>query len=174
MTLTMHAITVPLLVNSLTNMERWLARPDVRAAEADLLGARLIEDMRPLTAQYQMASDSAKNGIARLAGIEPPAMPDTEASLDALQERCAKTIAFVQSVTPAQLDGSEDREIVLRFPNGQGYRFHGRDYVTGFMLPNFLFHATMAYALLRARGIAIGKPDFLAHLGAPVPLADPA
>ncbi len=168
MTIAMYDACAPILVNILTNMRNWLDRADAAAAEDKLLAARLIEDMRPLTAQYQMASDSAKNGIARLAGIESPAMPDTEASFAELKARCDKTIAFVQSVSAAQLEGSEDREVVIKFPNGQGYRFTGRDYLTGFMMPNFLFHATTAYAILRAQGIAIGKRDFLAHLGTPL------
>ena len=167
MPISLYDAATPPLINTLTNMRNWLDKADVAAAEASLIGARLIEDMRPLTAQYQMASDSAKNGIARLAGIESPAMPDTEASFAELQARCDKTIAFIQSITPAQLDGAETREVVLKFPNGHGYRFEGLDYVTRFMLPNFFFHATTAYAILRAQGIQIGKPDFLAHMGPP-------
>jgi len=167
MTISMYDATIPLVVNTLTNMRNWLDKADVAAAEDRLLGARLIEDMRPLTAQYQMASDSAKNGVARLAGIEPPAMPDTEESFGQLKERCDKTIAFVQSVTLGQLEGAETREVVLKFPSGNGYRFDGLAYLTKFMLPNLFFHATTAYAILRANGIAIGKPDFLAHMGMP-------
>ena len=167
MTISMHDASAPILINVLTNMRNWLDKADAQSAETSLLTARLAEDMRPLTAQYQMASDSAKNGMARLAGVEAPAMPDTEASFAELKERCDKTIAFVKSITAAQLADSADREVVLKFPNGHGYSFNGLAYLTGFMLPNFLFHATTAYAILRAQGIAIGKPDFLAHLGAP-------
>ncbi len=167
MTISMYDASVPVLVNILTNMRNWLDKADALAAQDKLVGAKLIEDMRPLTAQYQMASDSAKNGVARLASVEAPAMPDTEASFAELKERCDKTIAFIQSVTAGQLDGSETREIVLKFPSGNGYRFDGLGYLTKFMLPNFFFHATTAYAILRAQGIAIGKPDFLAHMGMP-------
>jgi hypothetical protein len=123
--------------------------------------------MRPLPAQYQMASDSAKNAVARLAGIDAPAMADTEASFAELRDRCDRTIAFVESIEPAALAGSEDREVELRFPNGMGYRFTGKAYLTGFALPNFLFHATTAYAILRAAGVSMAKPDFLQHLGPP-------
>jgi hypothetical protein len=167
MTISIHDASAPLLVNVLTNMRNWLDKADAQSAEATLLTARLADDMRPFTAQYQMASDSAKNGMARLAGIEAPAMPDTEASFAELKARCDQTIAFVNSITPAQLADAADREVVLKFPNGHGYSFNGLAYLTGFLLPNFLFHATTAYAILRAQGIAIGKPDFLAHLGAP-------
>ncbi|HEX9805354.1 MAG TPA: DUF1993 domain-containing protein, partial [Alteraurantiacibacter sp.] len=116
---------------------------------------------------YQMASDSAKNAMARLMGIEPPSMPDNETSLAELKERCDKTIAFIESVDPATLDGSESREVVMKFPNGMGYRWNGVDYLRNFALPNFYFHATTAYAILRAQGVSLGKPDYLQHLGMP-------
>jgi uncharacterized protein len=174
MSISMYDASAPILVNILTNMRSWLERDDVKAAETTLLGARLFEDMRPLTAQYQMASDSAKNGMGRLAGVEIPGMPDTESSLAELRQRCDNTIAFVQSITVAQMEGSETREVVLKFPSGNGYSFTGLDYLTRFMLPNFFFHATTAYAILRAQGIAIGKPDFLAHMGPPNLVAEPA
>ena len=175
MTISMHDASVPVLVNILTNMRNWLDKADALAAQDSLVGAKLAEDMRPLTAQYQMASDSAKNGVARLAGVDAPAMPDTETSFAELKARCDKTIAFIQSITADQLEGSETREVILKFPSGNGYRFDGLGYLTKFMLPNFFFHATTAYAILRAQGIAIGKPDFLAHMGMPnlVP-AEPA
>lgn len=175
MSISMYDASVPVLVNILTNMRNWLDKADAVAAQDKLTGARLVEDMRPLSAQYQMASDSAKNGVARLAGIEPPAMPDTEETFAQLKERCDKTIVFIQSVAVAQLDGSETHEVILKFPSGNGYRFDGLGYLTKFMLPNFFFHATTAYAILRANGIQIGKPDFLAHMGMPNLLpAEPA
>lgn len=174
MTISMYDASIPLLVNTLTNMSAWLDKAAAQKSEADLIGARLIEDMRPLTAQYQMASDSAKNGAARLAGIEIPSMPDTEASFAELKARCAKTIAFLRTITPAQLEDSETREVVIKFPSGNGYRFDGLGYLTKFMLPNFFFHATTAYGILRAQGVEIGKPDFLAHMGPPNLVAEPA
>lgn len=167
MPISLYDAAIPPLVNTLADMRAWLDKADAKAAEASLVEARLIADMRPLTAQYQMASDSAKNGVARLAGVDIPAMPDTETCFAQLQARCDKTIAFIESITPAQLDGAETREVVLKFPNGHGYRFDGLGYVTRFMLPNVFFHATTAYAILRAQGIQIGKPDFLAHMGPP-------
>jgi hypothetical protein len=123
--------------------------------------------MRPLPAQYQMASDSAKNAIARLAGTEAPSMPDTETTFAELRERCTRTIDYVRGFDAAALEGSEDREVIIKFPNGMGYRFRGGEYLTGFALPNFLFHATTAYAILRNAGVSLGKPDFLQHLGPP-------
>lgn len=173
MTFSLYSASAPVFVNALTNMRAWLDKASAEHPEAKLLEARLAPDMRPLPAQYQMASDTAKNAVARLAGIPAPKMPDTEASFSELKERCEKTIAFVQSVDPATLAGSEEREVVLSFPNGTGYRFIGRDYLTGFALPNFFFHVTTAYAILRASGVGLGKPDFLQHLGPPTTAGNP-
>jgi hypothetical protein len=123
--------------------------------------------MRPLPAQYQMASDSAKNALARLTGTEAPSMPDTETSFAELRDRCERTIDYVKSFDARSLDGSEDREVVIKFPNGTGYRFRGAEYLAGFAIPNFFFHVTTAYAILRNAGVSLGKPDFLQHLGPP-------
>ena len=167
MSFTLYDASAPVFVAMLKNMHAWL---DKAAAEKDpttLVEARLIEDMKPLTAQFQFASDSAKNAIARLIGETAPSMPDTEATLAELQERCDKTIAYIESVDPAAFAGSEDREVVMKFPNGMGYRFTGGDYLRRFALPNFYFHATTAYAILRAQGVSLGKPDYLQHLGMP-------
>ncbi|HST35377.1 MAG TPA: DUF1993 domain-containing protein [Allosphingosinicella sp.] len=167
MPFTLYDASAPVFISTLANMRAWLDKAAAEGDEASLIGARLAEDMRPLPAQYQMASDSAKNATARLAGIEAPAMADDEASFAELRERCDKTIAFIRGVDPAGLAGAEEREVSLRFPNGMGYRFKGADYLNRFALPNFYFHATTAYAILRAAGIGLGKPDFLQHLGMP-------
>jgi len=164
---TIYDSSAPVFAAMLRNMRAWLDKAEAEKDPAVLAEARLIEDMRPLTAQYQMASDSAKNAMARLMGIEPPSMPDTETTLAELKERCDKTIAFIESVDPAALDGSESREVVMKFPNGMGYRWKGADYLRNFALSNFYFHATTAYAILRAQGVSLGKPDFLQHLGPP-------
>jgi hypothetical protein len=149
-------------------MQAWLDKAIAEGkSEAALMEARLAPDMRPFPAQFQMASDTAKSTMARLAGIEAPSMPDTEASFAELKARCQKTIDFVGSVSRAALDGAEDREVVLKFPNGMGYRRKGGDYLTQFALQNFLFHVTTAYAILRNQGVNMGKPDFLQHLGMP-------
>jgi hypothetical protein len=167
MSFTIYDASAPIFVNALRDMRAWLDKAAAEKAEAELIEARLAPDMRPLPAQYQMASDSAKNAMARLAGIEAPAMPDTEASFAELRERCDRTIAFIEGVDAGALEAAEDRTVELRFPNGMGYRFTGKTYLTGFALPNFFFHVTTAYAIMRAAGVSLGKPDFLQHLGPP-------
>jgi hypothetical protein len=107
-----------------------------------------------------MLSDSAKNGVARLSGQTPPAMPDTEKTFAELKARLQKTIDFVKSVDASAINGSEDREVVLKFPNGE-MKFTGLDYLNHFLLPNFYFHSATAYAILRNQGLPVGKMDFL-------------
>lgn len=167
MPFSLYDVSIPVFVNALTDMRAWLDKAAAEKPEAELLEARLAPDMRALPFQYQTASDAAKNAVARLVGIEAPSMPDTETSFAELGERCDKTIAFVKSVDPAAFADSAGRTVELRFPNGMGYRFTGQDYLTGFALPNFFFHVTTAYAILRAAGVSLGKPDFLQHLGSP-------
>jgi hypothetical protein len=168
MSFTIYDASAPVFIAALTNMQAWLdkALGDGKD-EAALMEARLAPDMRPFPAQIQMASDSAKGAIARLAGVDAPSMPDTEASFAELKARCQRTIDFIQSVDRAALDGAEERQVVLKFPNSSGYQFTGHNFLTGFALPNFFFHVTTAYALLRANGVSLGKPDFLQHLGQP-------
>ena len=163
----MWEASVPVFVNSLTNMRSWLDKAAEEKDESALMEARLAPDMRPLPAQFQMASDSAKNALARLTGTEAPSMPDTEQNFAELKARCDRTIAYLNGFKHEDLAGSEDREVVLKFPNGSGYRFVGGQYLAGFALPNFFFHATTAYAILRNAGVSLGKPDFLQHLGPP-------
>lgn len=159
--------SVPLFVNSLADMRAWLDKAAQEKGESGLMDARLAPDMRPLPAQYQMASDTAKNALARLTGTQAPSMPDTESSFAELAARCDRTIEYLKTFDAAALAGSEGREVVLTFPNGMGYRWIGKDYLTGFALPNFFFHVTTAYAILRNAGVSLGKPDFLQHLGPP-------
>ena len=174
MPISMYDASIPMMINMLGNMKAWLDKAADQKGEAALIDARLIADMKPLTAQFQSASDSAKNGAARLAGIDIPSMPDTETSFAELKERCDKTIAFLRTITPEQLDGSETRTVEIKFPSGHGYRFNGLDYMTKFMLPNFFFHVQTAYAILRAQGVDVGKPDYLAHMGLPNIVPEPA
>jgi len=126
-----------------------------------LLQSRLSPDMFPLVRQVQIASDQAKNGTSRLAGIEPPRYEDNETTIDQLKERLARTLAFLKSVDPKKIDGSADRDIT--FPLGPTNKGHmkGADYLNHFVLPNFYFHITAAYAILRHCGVDIGKRDFL-------------
>jgi hypothetical protein len=167
MTVESYDASAPVFVNTLKNLRAWLDKAASEKDPAALVEARLAEDMKPLTSQYQFASDSAKNCMARLVGIDPPAMPDTETTFAELQERCDKTVAFIEGIDPAALAGAEEREVVMKFPNGMGYRWTGADYLRKFALPNFYFHATTAYAILRAQGVSLGKPDYLQHLGMP-------
>ena len=142
-------------------MRRWLDKPEARAKEAALVEARLAPDMFPFTRQFQIASDGVKGAAARLAGVEAPAMPDTETTFDQLQARIDATLTFVASVDAAAIDAGAEREIEIRFPNGGGMRFDGTTYLTGFVLPNLYFHAATAYGLLRSNGVTVGKQDFL-------------
>ena len=168
MTFSIYDVSAPLFMRTLTNMQAWLDKAVAQGAdETALMAARLADDMRPFPFQFQAASDSAKGAIARLTGVEAPAMADDEADLEALKERCRKTIRFIGGVDRAAFEGAAEREVEMKFPNGMGYRFTGADYLTGFALPNFYFHVTTAYALLRANGVPVGKPDFLQHLGPP-------
>ena len=160
----MWEASVPVFVNSLTNMRDWLDKASQEKSETLLMEARLAPDMRPFPAQYQMASDSAKNALARLTGTEAPSMPDTEKSFAELRERCDRTIDYLNGFSPQDLAGSEDREVVITFPNGMGYRFAGGQYLAGFALPNFFFHATTAYDILRSKGTPLGKRDFMGAL----------
>lgn len=161
----MYSATVPAFIAMLTNIGNWLDKAAAQKDEATLIEARLAPDMFALARQIQVASDSAKGAAARLSGTEAPAMPDTEASFAELKQRCAKTIAFLQSVDPAAYDAGLAREVVITFPNGAGLRFDGATFLNGYALPNFYFHASMAYAILRNEGVDLGKQDFLTHLG---------
>ena len=128
---------------------------------AVLLGWRLAPDMLPLTRQVQIAADLAKNGTARLAGIKPPYFEDHETSIDELKARLAKVVTFIQSVDRSKIDTAGDREV--NFPLGPNNKGHmkGDDYLTLFLIPNFYFHCTTAYAILRHCGADIGKSDYI-------------
>ena len=161
----LYDILVPQLLRALNNLSAILDKAEAYAREQeitteDLLGSRLVADMDPLTSQIQRASDSAKGSLVRLGGIENVVMPDEETTLFELQQRIAATIDFIKSVPREKIDGKEQAEVVLTFPNGE-FRFTGIQFVTAFVLPNFYFHVTTAYALLRMRGVPIGKLDFL-------------
>ena len=168
MSFSIYEASVPVFAGALTNIQAWLDKALAEGkSEAALMEARLAPDMLPFPRQIQIASDTAKFAVSRIGGIEAPSMPDTETTFAELKDRCRRTIDYIESAGPAALDGGEDREVVLKFGNGMGYVFKGRQYLTGFALPNFFFHVTTTYALLRAAGVAVGKPDYLAHLGPP-------
>ncbi|MBL8687258.1 MAG: DUF1993 domain-containing protein, partial [Alphaproteobacteria bacterium] len=126
-----------------------------------LVNSRLAPDMFPFSAQIQFASDTAKGCAARLAGIDIPSFPDTETTFAELRARIKKTQDFIQSLKPQQIDGSEERSIVMKVGGNQELKFTGLTYLQNFVLPNFYFHVSIAYAILRHNGVDIGKGDFL-------------
>jgi hypothetical protein len=165
MSVSMHTASVPVFTRMLGNMLKWLDKAEAHAQARkfdpnNYLALRLAPDMLPFAKQIQIASDGAKGGVARLAGLDVPKWDDTEVTLDDLRARIRKTLDYVQSVPAAQIDGSEQREIVLAMRQGE-VRFSGQDYLLHFVLPNFYFHATTAYALLRDAGVELGKRDYL-------------
>jgi hypothetical protein len=131
--------------------------------ESVLVNARLAPDMFALARQVQIATDQAKGGAARLAGLEVPTYEDNETTIDQLKARIKKTLDFVGSVKQSQIDGSEDREIVLKMRAGD-MKFTGQRYLIGFVIPNFTFHCTTAYDILRHNGVDVGKRDFLGDI----------
>ncbi len=165
MSYTIYAAAIPPMRRMLKNLSSVLskAQSHCEARKIDpaaLLGARLYPDMLPLTRQVQIASDTAKGAAARLAGIEIPKFEDNEASFAELQARIDKTVAFLDTVRPEQTEGSEDRGIVIVLRD-RTLKFSGADYLANWAQPNFFFHVTTAYALLRHGGVEIGKSDYL-------------
>ena len=165
MSISMYQASVPTLIQALKALSGVLDK-GAKHAEAKgidpavLLSSRLYPDMFPLTRQVQIASDNAKGPSARLAGMEPPKFDDNEASFADLQARITKTIDFLQTLKPAQIDGSEDRQIVLQMRAGP-LEFKGQAYLLHFAMPNFYFHCATVYAILRHNGVEVGKKDFL-------------
>ncbi|WP_332656791.1 DUF1993 domain-containing protein [Brevundimonas sp.] len=159
----LYDLTVPVFTRSLKALSGLLDKAVAHAGEAGaeaLLSNRLIEDMHPLSKQVQIACDSAKLCVARLSGAEAPVNEDVETTIAELKARIAATLDFLASVPRTAIDGQEDREVVLKFPGGE-WPFKGQAYVTGFALPNFFFHVTTAYGLLRQAGVPLGKRDFM-------------
>lgn len=165
MTASISRLTVPTYLRGLRVLAHYLDKAAAHAQAngtdpAEFVDARLAPDMLPLSGQIQRASDTAKNGIARLLGSESPRMEDNEATLADLKTRVERTIAYIESADATQLDAAERREITLTF--GEFRRsFNGLDYVLDFALPNFQFHVVTTHAILRNRGVAVGKLDFL-------------
>ena len=163
--LSMHAISAPVFTRMLNNLSSILSKAEQQAKAKGydasvLLNDRLAPDMFTLTRQIQIATDHAKGCMARLAGKTPEALEDTETTFAQLQARITKVLGIVESFKPEQLEGSENREITIKIPSGE-LKFSGLDYVTSWAMPNFYFHATTAYAILRHNGIELGKKDFL-------------
>ncbi len=165
MSISMYQASVPPFLQMLTSLSAILDKAAVHAAARKiepsvLLNTRLTPDMFPLVRQVQLAADFAKGAAGRLAGVELPKFPDEETSFAELTARIAKTVDFIETLKPAQIDGSEGREITIPI-GGQPYKFTGQNYLTRFALPNFYFHHTTAYAILRQCGVEIGKRDYL-------------
>jgi len=165
MSIAMYDISIPVLIRGLTNLSAILDKGAAHAAakkfdSAVLAASRLFPDMHPLMRQVQIACDTAKGAGARLAGIEIPKHEDTEVSFAELKSRIAKTVDFLKTISAAQLKDAESRDIEIKFPNGS-WKFTGISYLTGFVLPNFYFHTSMVYALLRKAGVEVGKGDYL-------------
>jgi hypothetical protein len=161
----MYEASVPVFVRSMQNLTAILAKAVAHAVAHKidpvvLLQSRLYPDMFPLLRQVQIVSDNAKGCAARLAGVEPPRYEDNEASFAELQARIQKTIDYLATLTPAQIDGSEDRPIMLKIRD-QTLTYTGMNYLLERALPNYFFHVTTAYAILRHNGVPLGKPDFL-------------
>jgi hypothetical protein len=167
MTISMYQASAPRFANILKNLSALLDKGQAyaEARKIDplvLTAARLYPDMFPLSRQVQTACDNAKGAVARLAGVEIPKYEDTERSFAELKARIAKTIDFVTSFRPAQIDGSEERDIVLKIA-GQEVRFKGMQYLLGYAHPNFYFHVTAAYCILRHNGVEVGKRDYIGN-----------
>jgi uncharacterized protein len=163
--LSMHAITAPVFTARLKSLSAILGKTEQQAKAkgydaAVLLNDRLAPDMFHLIRQVQIATDQAKGCMARLAGHAPEAIEDTETTFAQLQARIAKVIGIVEGYSEAQLEGAETRDVTIKIPDSE-LRFKGLDYVNQWAMPNFYFHITMAYAILRHNGIELGKRDFL-------------
>jgi hypothetical protein len=163
--LSMHAISAPVFARMLNNLSALLAKGEAHAKTKGfdpnlLLAARLAPDMFTLMRQVQIATDHAKGAMARLAGDTPQPLEDTEVTFEHIQARISRVLDIVQSYSPAQLKGAETREISVKIPNAE-LKFTGLDYLSLWALPNFYFHYTTAYNILRNAGVDVGKRDFL-------------
>ena len=167
MTISMYQASVPRFVNILGNLMNILdkAQAHVDAGKIDpetLPAFRLFPDMLPMSRQVQIACDAAKGVVARLAGVDIPAYEDNEKTLADLKARIAKTIAYIQTMTPAQIDGTEDKDIVIKRGDKET-RYKGMQFLLGHAIPNVYFHVTTTYNILRHNGLEIGKRDYLGN-----------
>lgn len=167
MTLSMYQASAPVFLRALDNLSAILKKGEAFATAKKidpsvLLTSRLYPDMLPLTKQIQIVSDVSKGAIARLSGIENPSFADNEASFAELQERIAKTAAFIKTANEKQIDGTEKKSINLKV-GGNDLAFEGQQYLLHFAIPNVFFHVSIAYAILRHNGVELGKKDFLGN-----------
>src|SRR4051812_4165361 len=165
MPISMYQASAPRFANILRNLSTLLDKAEAHCAAkklepSALTSFRLYPDMFPFTRQVQIACDTAKGAVARLAGVDIPKHEDTEQTFADLKARIAKTLDFMESVGAAKIDGSDDKEIVLQMRSGER-RFKGMQYLLGHAYPNFYFHVTSAYNILRHNGVEVGKQDFI-------------
>lgn len=168
MAISMHSASVPVFTRMLGHLGQWLDKAEAHAQakkfdSSVFLASRLAPDMLPFTKQIQIACDAAKFGVARLAGVEAPKFDDTEASFADLRERIRKTVDFVRSVPAEAVDGTDAKDVVVPRRDGN-ITLKGEFYLKHYVLPNFYFHLTTAYALLRHNGVDLGKGDYLGAL----------
>lgn len=162
-----YDLTISQFVRVLGQVHRWLDKAEAHAAAKKfdvntLLTARIAPDMFPLVRQIQTISDTTKGTAARLSGTQPPSFPDEEKTVAELRARIDKTLEYLKTITPEQLAGAAERTITLPWMPGKG--LSGADFLIRFALPNFYFHATTTYAILRHNGVDVGKMDFLGEL----------
>ncbi len=166
MSLSMHSASAPVFARIMASMLVWFDKAQAHAEArkfdtSNYLGLRLAPDMLPLLRQVQIASDGAKGCMSRLAGVEVPKWDDNESNLDELRARVHKTIDYVRMFSASQIDGSDEREIVIPMRSGDSLKLPGETFLKHFALPNFFFHASATYMLLRHAGVELGKADFL-------------
>ncbi len=166
MTISMYTASVPIFQTMLGNLSGWLGKAEVHAQSrkfdpAVLLASRLAPDMLPLTSQVQIACDTAKFTLVRVGGIDGPVFRDDETTIAQLQARIAGTLSFVTGATAEALDGTEAKPVTVTRRGAEPLQFTGESYLKHFALPNFFFHVTTAYAILRHNGVPLGKADYL-------------
>jgi hypothetical protein len=164
MPISMYQASIPLFIRAFGNLSAILRKGEAQDAGAALVEARLAPDMLTLAGQIQRASDTAKGCAARLAGIDNPGFPDNEKTFADLHARIGRTVKFLRDVKPAQIDGNEGKPIEFK-AGPSTLRFTGESYLLTFVLPNFYFHITTAYDILRHKGVALGKLDYLGKIG---------
>jgi hypothetical protein len=158
--------TVPVFINILGALNGLLNKAEAHCKaknikEDVMLGMRLYPDMLPLTKQFQLATDFASKGCARLAGVEVPTTPDTETTFEELRQRIGKTIDYLKTFKPAQFEGAETKSVSFPIGPDKTLTLTGQQFLSNFSLPNFYFHAATAHGILRHNGVEIGKRDFM-------------
>ena len=165
MTISMYKVSIPRFIHTLRNLGAILDKAqsyaEAKKVDASVLPmARLYPDMLPLTSQVQIACDAAKGAACRLSGVTNPVFEDNEKTLPDLKARVDKTIAFLETIKPEQIDGTEDKELIVKV-GGNDTKFGGMQFLLGRSIPNFYFHVTTAYNILRHNGVEVGKRDYL-------------